>query len=156
MRATRSNWFLLLWAVLPFLAALGGAAFPPDAWFAGLDKPTWQPPNYLFGPVWTTLYLMMGIAAGLVWQRGPSPKVRTALMVFVGQLLLNALWTPVFFGAHMLGAALVLIVLLWLAIALTIVHFWRVRTLAAALLLPYLAWVSFATALNASLWMLNR
>ena len=77
-------------------------------------------------------------------------------MVFVGQLLLNALWTPVFFGAHMLGAALVLIVLLWLAIALTIVQFWRVRTLAAALLLPYLAWVSFATALNASLWMLNR
>mgnify|MGYP001428797708 CR=1 FL=1 len=156
MRTPRSNWFLLLWAVLPFLAALGGAAFPPDAWFAALEKPSWQPPNYLFGPVWTTLYLMMGIAAGLVWQRGPSSKVKAALIVFVVQLGLNALWTPVFFGAHQLGAALLVIVLLWFAIALTIMMFWRVRALAALLLLPYLAWVSFATALNASLWLLNR
>jgi len=155
MPASRSRWFVLLWALLPFLAALGGAAFPPDQWFAALAKPSWQPPNYLFGPVWTTLYLMMGIAAGLVWLRGPSPAVRAALVVFAGQLLLNALWTPVFFGAHALGAALIVIVLMWLAIALTIALFWRVRPLAAALLLPYLAWVSFATALNAALWRLN-
>ena len=87
MAAPRSRWFVLLWALLPFLAALGGAAFPPDQWFAALAKPSWQPPNYLFGPVWTTLYLMMGIAAGLVWLRGPSPAVRAALIVFVGQLV---------------------------------------------------------------------
>lgn len=155
MHPTRSRWFVLLWALLPFLAALGGAAFPPDQWFAALAKPSWQPPNYLFGPVWTALYLMMGIAAGLVWLRGPAAAVRAALIAFAVQLVLNALWTPVFFGAHALGIALVVIVVLWLAITLTIVLFWRVHRLAAALLLPYLAWVSFATALNAALWRLN-
>ena len=155
MPAPRSRWFVLLWALLPFLAALGGAAFPPDQWFAALAKPSWQPPNYLFGPVWTTLYLMMGIAAGLVWLRGPSPAVRAALIVFVLQLLLNALWTPVFFGAHALGAALLVIVLMWVAIVVTLRRFARVSTLAAWLLVPYLAWVSFATALNAALWRLN-
>ncbi|MFO1495689.1 MAG: TspO/MBR family protein [Lysobacterales bacterium] len=151
----RSRWYLLPWALLPFLAAFGGAAFPPDAWFAALAKPSWQPPNWLFGPVWTALYLMMGVAAGLVWLRGPSTAVRLALTVFAVQLVLNALWTPVFFGARALGAALGVILLLWLAIALTIKHFWPLHRLAAALLLPYLAWVSFATALNAELWRLN-
>lgn len=151
----RSRWWLIPWALLPFLAAFGGAAFPPDAWFAALTKPSWQPPNWLFGPVWTTLYLMMGIAAGLVWRRGPAPAVRDALAIYAVQLLLNALWTPVFFGAHALGAALVVIVVLWIAIALTIVRFWSIHRVAAALLLPYLAWVSFATALNAELWRLN-
>lgn len=151
----RSRWYLLPWALLPFLAAVGGAAFPPDAWFAALAKPSWQPPNWLFGPVWTALYLMMGLAAGLVWLRGPSTAVRAALTVFAVQLVLNALWTPVFFGARALGAALLVILLMWLAIALTIMRFWPVHRLAAALLLPYLAWVSFATALNAALWRLN-
>lgn len=155
MPTPRSRWFLLLWAVLPFLAALGGAAFPPDAWFAALAKPSWQPPNWLFGPVWTTLYLMMGIAAGLVWLRGPSPAVRSALIAFGAQLVLNALWTPVFFGAQALGAALLVIVVLWLAIVLTILHFWRVQRLAAMLLVPYLAWVSFASVLNAALLRIN-
>jgi translocator protein len=152
---SRSRWFLLPWALLPFLAALGGAAFPPDTWFAALIKPAWQPPSWLFGPVWTALYLMMGIAAGLVWLRGPSPRVRAALVAFGAQLLLNALWTPAFFGAHALGAALLVIVALWLAIITTMVRFARVSRWAAALLLPYLAWVSFATALNAELCRLN-
>lgn len=151
----RSRWWLIPWALLPFLAAFGGAAFPPDAWFAALAKPSWQPPNWLFGPVWTTLYLMMGIAAGLVWRRGPAPAVRGALAIYAMQLVLNALWTPAFFGAHALGAALVVIVVLWIAIALTIIRFWSIHRVAAALLLPYLAWVSFATALNAELWSLN-
>ena len=151
----RSRWFLLPWALLPFLAAVGGAAFPPDAWFGELIKPVWQPPNWLFGPVWTALYLMMGIAAGLVWLRRPSPLVRSALVAFGAQLLLNALWTPAFFGAHALGGALIVILALWLAILTTIVRFARVSRWAAALLLPYLAWVSFATALNAELLRLN-
>ena len=151
----RSRWFLLPWALLPFLAAVGGAAFPPDAWFGELIKPVWQPPNWLFGPVWTALYLMMGIAAGLVWLRGPSQLVRSALVAFGAQLLLNALWTPAFFGAHALGGALIVILALWLAIFTTIVRFARVSRWAAALLLPYLAWVSFATALNAELLRLN-
>lgn len=151
----RSRWFLLPWALLPFLAAAGGAAFPPDAWFAALIKPLWQPPNWLFGPVWTVLYLMMGVAAGLVWLRGPSPLVRAALVAFGVQLLLNALWTPAFFGAHALGAALIVILALWLAILVCVVRFARVSRWAAALLVPYLAWVSFATALNAELLRLN-
>lgn len=155
MTAPRARWLLLPWALLPLLAALGGAAFPPDAWFAALAKPAWQPPNWLFGPVWTTLYLMMGVAAGLVWLRGPSPAVRAALIAFGVQLALNALWTPVFFGVHALGGALVVIVALWLAIAWTIARFWRVHRVAAALLLPYLAWVSFASVLNAAIWQLN-
>jgi translocator protein len=151
----RSRWLLLPWALLPFLAAAGGVAFPPDAWFSALIKPVWQPPNWLFGPVWTALYLMMGIAGGLVWLRGPSPLVRSALVAFGVQLLLNALWTPAFFGAHALGAALIVILALWLAILATIVRFARVSRWAAALLIPYLAWVSFATALNAELLRLN-
>lgn len=156
MNPTRSRWWLIPWALLPFAAALTGAAFPPDAWFAALAKPAWQPPNWLFGPVWTTLYLMIGVAGGLVWLRGPSPAVRAALIAWWVQLALNALWTPVFFGAQALGAALGVIGVLWLAIVWAIARCWPVSRVAALLLFPYLAWVSFASALNATLWWLNR
>ena len=84
--STRSRWWLIAWALLPFLAALGGAAFPPDAWFVALVKPSWQPPSWLFGPVWSALYLMMGIAAGLVWLRGPCLREKAALAAFLIQL----------------------------------------------------------------------
>ena len=135
-------------------AGLVGTVFTLQAipeWYALLNKPAFSPPNWLFGPVWTTLYFMMGTAAWLVWQRQGT----AALKVFWLQLALNALWTPLFFGLQNPLAGLVCIALMWLAIVWTIVGFWRVSRPAALLMLPYLAWVSFATALNYAIWTLN-
>ena len=126
-------------------------------WYPTLTKPAFNPPAWVFGPVWTALYIMMGVATFLVWRRGLDGEgVRTALVVFAVHLALNGLWSVLFFGLHAPGWALIEIVLLWAAIALTIVLFWRITPWAGALLLPYWAWVSFATVLNASLWWLNR
>jgi tryptophan-rich sensory protein len=126
-------------------------------WYAALIKPAFNPPSWLFAPVWITLYTLMGIALFLVWRRGwEEPAVRAALGVFALQLLLNALWTPLFFGFHWLLPALFEIVLLWILILLTILRFRRLSPAAGWLLLPYLAWVSFAVVLNFSLWWLNR
>jgi len=128
-----------------------------SAWYQGLIKPSFNPPGWVFGPVWTTLYLLMGIAAFLVWREGASRAgVGWALVLFAGQLALNAVWTPVFFGLHSMGGALAIILLMWGAIVATIVAFWPISHAAAMLLIPYLLWVSFATVLNASFWMLNR
>lgn len=128
-----------------------------QAWYAAIEKPSFTPPAWVFGPVWTTLYVLMGVAAFLVWRRGlGSRAVRTALGWFLGQLVLNTAWSPVFFGWHRIGLALVVIVLLWATIVVTMYEFSRVSKMAAALLAPYLLWVSFAAALNASIWWLNR
>ena len=125
-------------------------------WYQALVKPTFQPPGWVFGPVWGFLYAAMGVAAYLVWMRREAGPLRTkALGWFVVQLALNASWTPVFFGAHRIGLALVILVALWFAIVGTILAFRRVDKTAAALLWPYLAWVSFATVLNAAIWRLN-
>ncbi len=133
-----------------------GAFFPPGAWYASLNKPRWNPPNWIFGPVWTILYIMMGTAAGLIHRRVPTVAgSETALIVFFVQLALNAAWTPIFFGLHSLGGALVVIVLMWFAIGGSIVAFLHVDRVAGLLLVPYLLWVTFATALNAELWRLN-
>ena len=135
-------------------AGLAGTAFTMSAipeWYAFLDKPAFSPPNWLFGPVWTLLYFMMGVAAWLVWRRAGAG----ALKVFWLQLALNALWTPLFFGLRSPLAGLVCIAALWLAIVWTMVVFWRVSRPAAALLLPYLAWVSFASMLNLGIYLLN-
>lgn len=124
-------------------------------YFLSLRKPPLTPPPSAFGPAWTALYLLMGIAVWLVWRRGIDRQTAIALGVFAAQLLLNALWSIVFFGGHRLGWALLEIALLWMMILATILAFWRVTPLAGALLLPYLAWVSFATYLNAGVWRLN-
>jgi benzodiazapine receptor len=121
--------------------------------YASLIRPAWAPPSWLFGPVWTVLYATMAVAAWLVWRRVGLDR---ALVPFAVQLLLNAAWTPLFFGAGRYGWALVDIVALWLAIAVTIVVFWRVSRPAALLLVPYWLWVTFASALNASILALNR
>ncbi len=135
--------------------AVGGGGFA--AWYSMIQKPSFTPPNWVFGPAWTTLYILMGVAAFLVWRKGLRVRaVRIALSWFLVQLVINALWTPVFFGLHRIGLALVVIVLLWAAIAVTMYYFGRVSRVAAVLLVPYLAWVSFATVLNASIWWLNR
>jgi benzodiazapine receptor len=128
-----------------------------NTWYSTIEKPPFTPPGWVFGPAWTILYLLMGVAAFLVWQKGlGAAAVRVALGWFLVQLVLNASWTPVFFGLHRIGLALAVIVLLWAAIVITIFSFLRVSKLAAVLLLPYLLWVSFAAVLNASIWYLNR
>jgi tryptophan-rich sensory protein len=142
------------------LAGVIGSMFTAPAipgWYAGLAKPSFNPPNWVFGPVWTTLYAMMGLAAYLVYEKGWNrPEVRKALTVFGVQLVLNALWSVVFFGGRQLLGGVVVIVLLWLMILLTIRLFSRTSRPAAYLLVPYVLWVSFATVLNVSLYLLNR
>lgn len=143
------------WLLLCFAAASPGAVFMPGEWFAALKKPAWNPPSWIFGPVWTALYAMMAAAAWLVWQRGGWKEQRKPLLIFLAQLALNAVWTPLFFGLHRPGVAFAEIVLLWLAIVATLVAFRPVNRTAAWLLVPYLAWVSFAAVLNGTLWRLN-
>ncbi len=131
------------------VAGIGGAVTAPEigAWHAHLNKPSFNPPNAVFGPVWTVLYLLMAIAAGLVWLRRNRPGAGTALTLFLVQLALNLAWTFLFFGWHRLDLASYEIVLLALTIAATLAAFLRIRPLAAALLVPYLAWTAFASVL---------
>jgi tryptophan-rich sensory protein len=124
-------------------------------YFDALRKPPLTPPPAAFGPAWTALYLLMGVAAWLVWREGLSRRTALALGLFAAQLVLNFAWSLIFFGQHRLGVALIEIVVLWLTILATILAFWQVRRAAGALLLPYLAWVSFAAYLNAGIWRQN-
>jgi len=126
-------------------------------WYANLNKPFFNPPGWVFGPVWTVLYILMAVSAGLVWQRGlGGANVRLALALYLVQLVLNGLWTPLFFGAKMPLLAFINIVLLWAAIILAILAFFRISKIAALLMAPYLVWTTFAAVLNFSLWYLNR
>jgi tryptophan-rich sensory protein len=125
-------------------------------WYAALRKPAFTPPNWLFGPVWVSLFLLMGLSAFLVWRRGLDQHgVKLALSLFVFQLLLNLLWSAMFFGLKSPLAGLVDIFFLWVAILLTIFAFCKLSTTAGMLLLPYIVWVSFAAILNFSIWRLN-
>lgn len=136
-----------------FIAASTGILFPPGDWYERLSKPSWQPPKWLFAPVWTTLYVMIAISG---WRAWSTAGLSLGLAVFALQLALNAAWTPIFFGLHRPGLAFVEIVFLWLCIAATILLFTPVDPVAAALLVPYLGWVSFAAFLNFTIWRLNR
>ncbi|GGQ55566.1 TspO/MBR family protein [Couchioplanes azureus] len=148
-----------LWSLPAFGAAVAAAALigglgvsGTAAEYQSLDQPSWAPPSWLFGPVWTLLYAMIAVAGWLVWRRsGWTP----ALTAYAVQLVLNAAWTPIFFGLGRYGLALADIVVLWLAIGVTVLLFRPVSRLAAGLLLPYWAWVTFATALNAAIWHAN-
>jgi translocator protein len=126
-----------------------------SGWYATLARPALAPPNWVFGPVWTTLFALMGTAAYMVWRLRREHRARIALCVYAAQLVLNVLWSALFFGLRNPGAALVEIAALWVAIALTAVLFYRVSRGAAYLLLPYLMWVSFAAYLNWQIWLLN-
>jgi len=150
-----SGWGLIIWVVICYCPTLIGIAFSPGDWYASLQKPSWTPPSWLFGPVWTMLYATMAIAAWLVWKRGGFTAQRKPLTLFFVQLALNAAWTPIFFGLHKPGLAFITIVLLSLAIIATIAAFRRVSQIAASLLIPYLLWVAFAATLNFSIWRLN-
>lgn len=158
---------LVVSVIVPLAVGGIGGAITADAipgWYAGLAKPAWNPPPWLFGPVWSALYVAMGVAAWLIWNRRTSARplttqpaaVRGALIAYAVQLVLNGAWSPVFFGWKRIDLALVVIVLLLAAIAETLRRFYRIDRAAAWLLFPYLAWVSFATLLNGSIWVLNR
>ncbi|HEY5221314.1 MAG TPA: TspO/MBR family protein [Candidatus Paceibacterota bacterium] len=159
-RFSSSDWFKLVIAVVVSeVAGIIGSIFTVSAiptWYATLAKPALNPPAWVFGPVWTTLYLLMGIAVFLVWRKGWDSKgVKTALSLFAIQLILNALWSIIFFGLHSPAWALVDIITMWIAIVATIVAFAKTSRPAAWLLVSYILWVSFALYLNYSIWRLN-
>ena len=148
---------LVGWLVLSFAASAVGAvaSIQAKSFYAQLAQPVWAPPPWVFGPVWTVLYALMGIAAWLVWRSGGFRANRQALTLFLLQLAFNAVWSWLFFAWHLGVLSLADTLVLWILIVATLVSFWRVRPLAGALLIPYLLWVSFASALNYSLWQLN-
>lgn len=148
---------LVVWLAVSFVAAaVGGvASIKAGAFYTQLARPEWAPPPDLFGPVWTVLYVLMGIAAWLVWRAGGFQAARAALALFLVQLSVNALWSWLFFAWHLGALAFAEAILLWVFVAATIAAFWRIRPLAGALLVPYLLWVSFATPLSYSVWQLN-
>lgn len=142
-----------------FAGFIGSFFTTPEipTWFATLQKPSFAPPNWVFAPVWTSLYILMGISLFLVWQKGWENKtIKTAIYLFAGQLVLNALWSFVFFGLRSPLLGLMEIVILWVAILATILSFMKVSRTAAYLLIPYILWVSFASIVNFSIWSLNR
>jgi tryptophan-rich sensory protein len=147
---------LVGWLLASFAAAWIGSRYLPGPWYEGLAKPIWTPPNAVFAPVWTLLYLLMAVAAWLVWRRAGFTRARVALSLFIVQLVLNALWSYLFFGAQRPDLAFVDIVALWVVILVVAVQFWREVRVAGVLMLLYLAWVTFATGLNFALWQMNR
>ncbi|MBA2691297.1 MAG: tryptophan-rich sensory protein [Rubrobacter sp.] len=158
--AGRSAVALVVFFAACFLAAGGGGLFTapqtaPGGWYDTLDKPFFTPPDWLFGPVWTVLYAAMALAAWIVWRKRSGTNVRPALVLFGIQLFLNMMWSVVFFGMEAPGWRLLEISALWVALSLTIAAFMRVSRLAGWLLVPYLAWETFATFLNAGIWLLN-
>lgn len=136
---------------------LGAIATTPeiDGWYKTIEKPSWNPPGYVFGPVWTALYIMMGVAAWLVWKREGFKKAKVPLVLFTVQLLLNVVWSWIFFNLHQPGWAFVEIAVLWIAIVATTIAFFKCQKVAGWLMMPYLAWVSFASVLNFTIWQLN-
>jgi benzodiazapine receptor len=148
---------LIISLALPQLMGGLGAFFTlssVNSWFITLNKPSWNPPSWLFGPVWTLLYVLMGIACYLIW-RSDYPQKKALLKLYFVQLILNALWSPAFFGMQSPFLGLLVIIPLWIAIVLCIIQFKKVSALASGLMMPYLLWVTFATALNTAIWILN-
>jgi benzodiazapine receptor len=147
------------WILVSELAGVIGAFATTSAiptWYATLAKPAWTPPNWVFGPVWTALYAVMGIAAARVWiHHRDTPAGKRSLALWGAQLAMNLEWPVLFFGLRAVGAALVAIVILWAAIAALVAWWWRLERTSSLLLIPYLAWVGYAAALNAAIWHLN-
>ena len=158
------SWTDIIKLVVSIIACEGaggiGAIFTTPAiptWYAGLKKPVFTPPKAAFAPVWLTLYLLMAIAVFLVWREGLTQDgVMAAFIIFWVQLVLNVLWSVVFFGLKSLLGGMVIILLLWLVILLTIIEFFSISAVAGGLLIPYILWVSIASSLNIRVWMLNR
>ncbi len=157
MKITNTQKLILSIIATVGLGSLGGiftiAEIP--TWYAGLNKPSFNPPNWIFGPMWTTLYVLMGISFYLIWKLPISASRTQAIRIFIFQFILNFCWSIIFFSMHQIGWAFVEIIAMWVFILLTIIQFRKLSTLAAALLIPYLLWVSFASILNGSIWQLN-
>lgn len=156
----KNGFKLFIALALPQIAGISGALFTEtgaESWYQQINKPEWNPPGWLFGPVWTTLYILMGIAFYLVWNsKQPASLKKTAMMLWAAQLVFNFFWTVIFFQLHLIEWALAEMAVLWLLIFVTIVAFARINRLAAWLLVPYISWVSFAFLLNGSIYLLNR
>jgi tryptophan-rich sensory protein len=142
-----------VFGALNFTAALSGALFRPGQWYEGLAKPSWRPPNWLFGPAWTVLYAMIAASGWLAYEAGGWGW---PIAIYLVSLALNAGWSGIFFGMRRMDLAFAWIIVFWLSIAATILAFWPVSRAAAWLLVPYLGWVSFASLLNWSIWRMNR
>ncbi len=158
MSLTRSLIGLGIWIGICFGAAFIGSVFTNPSvptWYASLAKPSWTPPDFVFGLVWSALFLMMALPAWLVWRQGGLTAASIPIALFTLQLGLNVAWSILFFGLHMPGLAFGEIVVLWFAILATTIAFWRSTSIAGYLLLPYLIWVAFATGLNFALWRMN-
>jgi tryptophan-rich sensory protein len=150
---------LVAFLVVCFAAAgIGGVVTTPKigTWYATLVKPSWNPPNWIFGPVWSAIYFCMAVAAWLVWRQEGFSQVRVPLLLFAAQLALNVLWSCIFFGLEMPGLAFAEVLMLLAAIAATMIVFWQRSMIAGILFVPYFAWVSFASVLNFTIWSLNR
>ena len=148
---------LIISLALPQLAGGLGAFFTItsiESWYATLNKPSWNPPNWLFGPAWTVLYILMGVACYLIW-KSDHPLKKPLLKLYGVQLILNSLWSPAFFGMESPLMGLLVIIPLWIAILLCIIQFRRVSPVASGLMVPYLLWVTFATSLNTAILILN-
>ncbi len=150
---------LLVSIMLPLsmgtIAGMFTAQSVPE-WYATLNRPSFNPPNWIFGPVWTTLYVLMGISLFLIWKQDVSKERNLAILFFLIQLILNFVWSFIFFYFNMIGFALVEIILLWISIAMMLVLFYKIKPMATYINIPYLLWVTFATVLNASYYFLNR
>jgi translocator protein len=155
----RSNGIKLILSIVlcVSLGSVGGLVTVSEipTWYASLNKPSFNPPNWLFGPVWTILYLLMGISVYMIWKQPVSTERNKALQVFILQFILNFCWSFIFFGLHATGWALIEMIALWILILLSILHFAKHSKTAAWLLVPYISWVSFALLLNAAIWKLN-
>lgn len=150
---------LFFWLGICYFTAWIGAQVSPgiasSVWYDSIQKPDWNPPAWVFGPVWTTLYTMMGVAVWLVWKNYGFTEAKAALSVFIIQLFLNGLWSQIFFGLQEPGWALIEIILLLTTIILTTILFFKKNRVAGWLMIPYILWVSFATMLNGAIWWLN-
>ncbi|MGZ5286575.1 MAG: TspO/MBR family protein [Flavisolibacter sp.] len=156
----KNGWKLLISILIPLGIGFLGSYFTRpeiDTWYQTIQKPSWQPPSWIFGPVWTTLYIMMGIAFFLVWKNQSGNHNKKPAMIFwCLQLVLNFFWSYIFFNRHELGLALAEIILLWIFILITIILFGRVSKVAAWLMVPYISWVSFAAMLTYTIYSLNN
>lgn len=149
---------LILSLIIPLSVGAVAGMFTSQAvptWYASLNRPSFSPPNWVFGPVWTSLYILLGISFFLIWKESPSQQRNRAIIVFASQMILNFAWSFIFFYFNMIGIALLEIILLWVNIAVMIYLFYKLKPLAAYLNIPYLLWVSFATILNAGYYFLN-
>jgi translocator protein len=155
MGRKRSVAGLLFWLLLSFAVGWFGTQFEPGGWYAALRKPEWTPPAFVFGPVWTFLYILMAVAAWLVWRRNGFLGAPIALSLYLLQLVLNGAWSWLFFGLHQLGLAAIELAILWLTLWATAAAFSRHSKVSALFLVPYLLWTGFALILNISIWRLN-